>query len=114
MYRYANGEDISSYLAALQGPAMSSRFSGLGSGARVERISALTHAREQVMLGLRTREGVPFLRLLRGLETAVARRWRELAEELEQGGMVRRERQWLRPTEMGLLHADGIAERFFG
>ena len=114
MYRYANGEDISGYMAAVARPVKATLFSGFGPGAAVERISALTHAREQVMLGLRTREGVLFSKILRGLESAVATRWMELAAELEQTGMVRRKREWLRPTELGMLHADGVAERFFG
>jgi oxygen-independent coproporphyrinogen-3 oxidase len=112
--RYANGETIAGYLEALNGPLVLPRYHGIGTGAFVEQLSMLTYARERIMLGFRTEEGVLFSRVVDGLSPSLKAQWSALVKELEHAQMVRCESGWIRPTVQGMLYADGLAERFFG
>jgi oxygen-independent coproporphyrinogen-3 oxidase len=114
MSRYANGENIAEYLETLKEPLDLPRYHGLGTGAFLERISPLTHARERIMLGLRTEKGVLFSSIVERLSPSFQAQWGELVKELECAQLVRCESGWIRPTAEGMLHADGLAERFFG
>ncbi len=114
MTRYANGESIDGYVETMKKPLVSTRYHGIDPGASVEDLSALTYARERIMLGFRTEEGVLFPRIINGLSPSIKTRWRALVKELEQAYMVQCESDWVRPTERGMLYADGLAERFFG
>jgi oxygen-independent coproporphyrinogen-3 oxidase len=114
MHRYANGENIADYMETLKEEVVSPRYYGIGAGSSLEPISPLTYARERIMLGLRTEQGVFFSQLVEGLNSSLRAQWGALVKELESTQMIRIESGWLRPTPKGMLYADGLAERFFG
>ena len=79
----------------------------------VEIVSPLDRARELVMLGLRTVEGLDFEAVTGALPGEVTRAWRDIAGDLVAEGHAIREGARLVPTDSGMLMADGIAELFF-
>ncbi|MCP4676267.1 MAG: radical SAM family heme chaperone HemW [Deltaproteobacteria bacterium] len=113
MIRYSNAAAVDSYLQSLGSPGDLSASRGVGKPATNESISPETYARERVMLGLRTSEGVAFEDVLSTLDQAESARWRVSAKELEEQGLVRLEQGRLAPTARGMLQADALAMQFF-
>jgi len=97
--RLVNSDDVDKYMN--------------GEPAQREVIQPLDHARELVMLGLRTREGVDIERVSRGLAPEIVRRWRRIAGDIVNEGHARFEGERIVPTSNGMLLADGLAGRFF-
>ncbi len=112
LVRYANAEDVASYLAAAEGSSPSPR-EALGAGGFTEVLSETDHARERLMLGLRTVEGVCFEETLARVPRALQEKWRREATRLVAQNLVRFRNGRLAPTAAGLIYADGLAERFF-
>ncbi len=112
LVRYGNSEDVDDYLAAaLENEAPVE--AGLGSRAFTEEVSALDHARELIMLGLRTSDGAPFDEIICTLPREVKETWASIAASLVGEKLVRFASGRMIPTARGMLFADGIAERFF-
>jgi oxygen-independent coproporphyrinogen-3 oxidase len=112
--RYANLGSLESYFdAASRLPAGTTDVLGLGSDGFAERISELHHARERMMLGLRTAKGVLLREVASALPSAEQIRWEAIARRLETLEMARIIKGYLVPTEEGLLNADALAEEFF-
>ncbi len=113
MIRYANATSVKSYLESMESARDLPPSQGVGKQATSESISSETYAREQVMLGLRTSDGVAFEDVLFALDQTESERWRVSAKELEEQNFVRLEEGRLVPTESGMLQADALAMRFF-
>ena len=112
--RYGNGNLVDAYIDdVLSSEAPTA--SHLGKNGFTEQISDLDHARERVMLGLRTADGVAFEEILPWVPPGggLPARWRAEATRLQAEGWVRIQDGRLLPTAEGLLRADGLAERFF-
>lgn len=113
MVRYANVSDVDNYLYSLREFPSGDNFSPVAGGA-FETISSLVHAREKVMLGLRTEEGVTdFEFLLQKLPGDVRKKWLLEVDDCVRAGLVRWVLGSLCPTPKGMLIADLVAERFF-
>jgi coproporphyrinogen III oxidase-like Fe-S oxidoreductase len=84
-----------------------------GEPAQREVIQPLDHARELVMLGLRTVEGVDIERVSRDLGPDLVKQWRHIAEDIVNQGHARRVGNRIVPTSSGMLLADTLAGRFF-
>lgn len=110
LFRYANSGSLESYLFP---STRRSPFGGLGDAGTTEAISPLDHARERMMLGLRTVQGAPFESIVRQLPVTERDRWRRIADPMVADGRLRDIDGYLVPTEAGLLSADGLAEAFF-
>jgi oxygen-independent coproporphyrinogen-3 oxidase len=112
LIRYGNTENVNEYLSGMksEGPMEE----GLGSSAFFEQVSTIDHARELVMLGLRTSDGAAFEEIISVLPPSVAITWRSIAETLQNRRLVRLSSGRMIPTVQGMLLADGTAEMFFG
>ena len=84
-----------------------------GEPARREIIRPLDHARELVMLGLRTVYGVDIEFVSRDLTPEIVKQWRHIAEDIVNEGHARFEGKRIVPTSSGMLLADTLAGRFF-
>jgi putative oxygen-independent coproporphyrinogen III oxidase len=111
LLRYGNTEDVDEYLRAAESAGQTE--DGLGKGAFTEQISILDHARELMMLGLRTSDGAAFEKIISVLPSAVQDTWKLIAKSLQNEKLVRLALGRMIPTARGMLCADGIAERFF-
>ena len=110
--RYGNGNLVEAYIYdVLSSHAPTAAH--FGEQGFTETVSDLDHARERVMLGLRTVDGVAFEDILQWVPEALIDKWREEAERLQTEGWARIHSGRLLPTAEGLLRADGLAERFF-
>ncbi len=99
MIRMVNSSDVEKYMN--------------GEPAQREVIRPLDHARELVMLGLRTAEGVSIERVSRDLAPDLVKQWRRIAEDIVNQGHARFEGKRIVPTSNGMLLADTLAGRFF-
>ncbi len=113
MTRYMNARSVERYLETSTNLSVDTRASGMGDGAENEKIAPAVHARELVMLGLRTSDGVNLSRLLPALESTERERWLAEAKLLEKSGLARVIGAKLVPTSKGMLQADALAQRFF-
>ncbi|MDD5307239.1 MAG: radical SAM family heme chaperone HemW [Deltaproteobacteria bacterium] len=111
--RYANSADVSSYIEAVRTNATSNPMGGLGRDVFFEDIAPECHARELVMLGLRTADGVDLAHALSLVPVSRRDAWTSEAESLVDRGLTVMVGTRLVPTLRGMLLADGLAERFF-
>lgn len=110
--RTANCDDVERYMgAALSGEAPLATH--LGEGGFTENLSQTDHARERLMLGLRTTNGAPFEAILASVPPEVQKVWQKAAASLALNKLVRLKNGHIVPTAAGLIRADGIAECFF-
>ncbi len=99
MIRLVNSSDVEKYMN--------------GEPAQREVIRPLDHARELVMLGLRTAEGVDIERVSHGLAPEIVEQWRRIAGDIVNQGHARRVGDRIIPTSSGMILADDLAGRFF-
>ena len=99
MIRLVNSSDVGKYMN--------------GEPAQREVIRPLDHARELVMLGLRTVYGVDVESISRDLAPEIVKRWRRIAEDIVNQGHARFAGKKIIPTSNGMLLADTLAGRFF-
>ncbi|MFO8071225.1 MAG: radical SAM family heme chaperone HemW [Polyangia bacterium] len=111
--RWANDGDLAGYLEGAAEVGAGDPWRGIGSRVLEETLGEVERARERVMLGLRTAEGVDLAELYRMLPGELANRWRAIVETLVGMNLLRLESDVAIPTEAGMLQADGLAERFF-
>lgn len=111
--RWANDADPFCYLEACRDLGSLPPDRAVGERVLEETLSPTEHARELMMLGLRTADGVAFDRLLARLPAELVVRWRGIAAGLEAAGHVVLEDGRLRPTSGGMIRADGLAASFF-
>ncbi len=111
--RWANDGDLVGYLENAAEICAGDPWRGIGKRVLEETLDAEKRARELVMLGLRTTEGVNLAELCRMLPDELADRWLAIVETLAGMKLLRLEADVAIPTEAGMLQADGLAERFF-
>jgi oxygen-independent coproporphyrinogen-3 oxidase len=111
--RWANDGDPFCYLEACGRLGHVAPHRAVGDRVLEETLGPLEHARELVMLGLRTTDGVDLGPLLAQLPAELVVRWRGIAGSLEAGGHALFDGTVLRPTPAGMLQADGLAAMFF-
>ncbi len=99
MIRLVNSDDVEKYMS--------------GEPAQREVIRPLDHARELVMLGLRTVEGVDIERVSRDLGPDLVKQWRRIAGDIVNQGHARFVGERIVPTSSGMILADELAGRFF-
>lgn len=105
--RYANGPDLTRYLEA------SARIDDEPlAGGHQEIVSPIDHARELVMLGLRTVEGCDWSAVTACLDPAEVARFDAVAERLVNLGHAQRKNGQLTPSPAGMLLADELASWF--
>ena len=103
--RWANHPDPEQYLAHLARGEEPLAF--------CEKLSLRDQARERIMLGLRTREGVDLAGLAALLGDDPRRLWARALEQIQEQGWARLKENRLVPTAQGLDMADSAAGLFF-
>jgi oxygen-independent coproporphyrinogen-3 oxidase len=111
--RWANDADPFCYLDACRRLDGVAPDRAVGERVLEEAINPVDHARELIMTGFRTADGVDLQRLLARLPADIVVRWRGIAESLAARGHMLLDGAVLRPTPDGMLRADGLAARFF-
>jgi oxygen-independent coproporphyrinogen-3 oxidase len=111
--RWANDTDPFCYIEACRHPGGVAPDRAVGERVLEETLGQLDHARELLMLGLRTADGIDLGRLLARLPAEIVVRWRGIADSLAARGHVTRDGDVLRPNPAGMLQADGLAALFF-
>ena len=84
----------------------------LGRGEQIESVSPEDHARELIMLGLRTTAGFPVAEVL-DLAGSLKKEWRAIIDDIVKEGLAREDGGRLISSTRGMLLADELASRFF-
>ncbi len=110
LIRYSNTQDIECYLDYKnneQSPLNESI------GGQTEYLSMIDQAKERIMLGLRTSDGIVFEKILKSIPLSMKDEWLKIARKLEKRNMVYLCEGKMIPTIAGMANADGLAEEFF-
>ena len=110
MIRYANTADVSEYMST---PCNPNGVDGIGKMGFTEKLTALQHAFELIMLGLRTTNGVCMRNIASLITQNELSNFNEVVYKLKNDGFVTVKADRIYPSIKGLLNADLITAQFF-
>ncbi|MDJ0762430.1 MAG: radical SAM family heme chaperone HemW [Myxococcota bacterium] len=113
LWRYANGRSVPDYVQLAGSETHPSGHGGIGKNPVSERVDPVTYARERMMLGLRTSDGIPLGDVFPLLPPEIKHDWQDILAAAAAEDLVHIEAKVVAPTEKGMLLADTLALRFF-